>query len=81
MWGAIGEMHLVIAYPQAIVCNCEVNDMVNEGLAPGVASRGGKHVSHHLLDNLPVGLIIERLLMKALQVNASCQLTSQNLDS
>ena len=35
-------MHLIVADPQAIVGYGEADNMIGEGLATGVASRGGK---------------------------------------
>lgn len=52
---------LVVADPDTVVGDREVEHVVNEGFALGVALRRRKHMRQQLLHQLPVRLLIERL--------------------
>lgn len=53
--------HLVVAEPDAALCNAEVDDMVEEGLALGVPLGRGERMRQHLLQKLQVRLLVKRL--------------------
>lgn len=54
---------LVIAQPDAALCNAEAEYMVSEGLALGVPLGRGKRLCQHLLQQLVVWLLIKSLHM------------------
>lgn len=55
------EGNLVIPNPHTAICDREAEDMVNEGFGSWMASGGGKQMSQHLLQDLPVRLIVKGL--------------------
>lgn len=67
------EANLVVAQPDAPLCNAEAEDMVQEGLALGMPLGSGECLSQHLLQQLQV-----RLLVKGLQ---QCTDFSSGMDS
>lgn len=53
--------HLVVADPDPVVCDREIDDMIDEGLALRVALWRHEDLGQELLGNLPVGLLVEGL--------------------
>lgn len=52
---------LVVAQPDAALCNAEAEHVVQEGLALGMPLGGGKHLSQHFLKQLQVRLLVKGL--------------------
>ena len=58
-----GLTHLVVAQPDAPLCNAEAEYMVSERFALGVPLGRGKRLCQHLLEQLVVRLLIKCLHM------------------
>ncbi len=56
--------HLVVAQPDAALCDAEVDHVVQEGFALGVPLGRGKCLSQHLLQQLQVRLLVKCLRRK-----------------